>query len=196
MAVVEQIEASEPFEQAVSEHMDLFYALALRLTRNPADAQDLLQEALMRAWRFRDRYRPGSYFKAWMITIIRNTFINEYRKRARRPKPVIWNGDDYSPTEQPDPDMGYVPEALKSSDILECLDDDVKAAVERLPEVHRQTVILADLHSLSYRQVAETLNCPLGTVMSRLHRGRRMLRESLEHYRPQADTGCGVKLGG
>lgn len=186
MAVVERVEAdqaSESFEAALAAHMDLFYAIALRLTHNAADAQDLLQDACMRAWRFRDRYQPGTYFKAWMVTIIRNTFINDYRKKARRPRSVSWDGLEYAPPPKPDPAMGYVPEAVKSADILECLDDDIKQAVEALPDGHREAVILADLHSLSYKEVAEELDCPLGTVMSRLHRGRRLLREALGHYR-------------
>ena len=192
MAVVEHVEAGcgEGFEAALAEHMDLFYALSFRLTRNAADAQDLLQDALMRAWRFRDRYQPGTYFKAWMITIIRNTFINDYRKKARRPKPVTWDGFEVAPAQRPDRHMGFVPDDLKVKDILECLDDDIKQAVQALPDGHRETVILADLHNMSYKEIAEEMDCPLGTVMSRLHRGRRLLRKSLPQYRPAA--ACGV----
>lgn len=187
MAVVEQMDTapSEAFEGLLAQHMDLFYAVALRLTRNPADAQDLLQDAFVRAWRFRDRFEEGTYFKAWMITIIRNTFINDYRKKARRPKAVSWDGAEYSPPQRPDRDMGYVPEDLKSEHVLEWLEDDIKEAVQALPDGHRETVILADLHNMSYRAIAEEMACPLGTVMSRLHRGRRLLREALGQYRPQ-----------
>lgn len=177
MAVVKQFDG---FEAAVSEHLDLFYGLSLRLTRNAADAQDLLQDALMKAWRFRDRFEQGTYFKAWMITIIRNTFINDYRKRARRPKPVSWDGKEFTPAQRPDQGLGFVPETLKTQSVFECLDDDVNAAVQALPKAQRETVILADLHDLSYQEIAEELNCPLGTVMSRLHRGRRLLREALQ----------------
>lgn len=187
MAVVERVDAmtSPAFEAALTENMDLFYALAFRLTRNAADAQDLLQEAFMRAWRFRHRYREGTYFKAWMMTVIRNTFINDYRKRARRPRPVSWDGAETAPVKQPDPEMGFVPEEIKASNVFEWLNDDVKQAVQDLPDGHRETVILADLHNMSYKEIAEELECPMGTVMSRLHRGRRLLREALQDYRPK-----------
>ncbi len=179
------LERSKDFEALLIEHMDMFYVLALRLTRNPVDAQDLLQDALARALRFHYRFKEGTYFKAWMVTIIRNTFINDYRKRARRPRPVSWDGGEYSPPQRPDKAMGYVSEDLKARDVLECLDDDIRDAVQALPDGHRETVILADLHNMSYKEIAEQMDCPLGTVMSRLHRGRRILREALSSYRPQ-----------
>lgn len=172
-------ERSAHFESLVLENMDALYSLALRLTRNPTDAQDLLQDAVMRALRFHHKFKEGTYIKAWLLTILRNTFINDYRKKARRPKLVEWTGAEPEANIAPDPDMGYFPEALKKKEILEFLGDETRQAVDALPEGHRRTVIMADLQNMSYKEIAIEMDCPLGTVMSRLHRGRRLLREAL-----------------
>lgn len=178
---------SKAFENELIEHMDTMYAVALRLTGNPADARDLQQEAIVRALRFHHKYEPGTYLRAWLLTILRNTFINNYRKRRRRPILVEWTGFEQSPEPPTDKEMGYYPEALRGENILEYLGDDLRDAVEALPEGHRQTVIMADLKDMSYKEIAEVLGCPLGTVMSRLHRGRRLLRENLaQHMREPA----------
>ena len=180
---------AEDFEKRVIGHMDAMYSVAVRLTRNATDAQDLMQDAVVRALRFRDKFQEGTYLKAWLLTILRNTFINDYRKRARRPTMVEWTGAEVMPNMKADPDMGYYPDELKSQNVLELLDDDIRSAVEALPEGHRDTVIMADLKSMSYKDIAEEMNCPLGTVMSRLHRGRRLLREALSAYDPQLAYG-------
>lgn len=172
------------FERQVEDHFDVMYAAALRLTRNRADAQDLMQEALVRALRFHHQFKHGTYIKAWLLTILRNTFINNYRKDSRRPSTVAWTGAEESAAAAADKDMGYYPQELKSGNVLEYLDDDVRRAVEALPEGHRHTVVMADLQDMSYREIADALDCPLGTVMSRLHRGRRLLRESLASRAP------------
>lgn len=172
---------TQAFENAVLEHLDAMFAVALKLTRNPTDAQDLVQEAVVRALRFHDKFQEGTYMKAWLLTILRNTFINEYRKKARRP--ILVDVVEVDTVEKPvsDRDMGFYPEALKSKDVLELLDDDIRHAVDALPEGHRHTVIMADLQDMSYKEIAEKLDCPLGTVMSRLHRGRRILRQHLSN---------------
>ena len=176
---------TEEFENRIIEHMDALYSVALRLTRNATDAQDLLQDAIVRALRFHHKFQEGTYLKAWLLTILRNTFINDYRKKARRPTMVEWTGTEFVPNMKADPDMGYYPEALKSKNVLELLDDDIRSAVESLPEGHRDTVIMADLKDMSYKEIATEMDCPLGTVMSRLHRGRRLLREILASHDPQ-----------
>lgn len=169
------------FEDLLEQHMDSVYLSALRLTKNPTDARDLQQEALVRALRFHYQFKPGTYIKAWLSTIVRNTFLNDFRKRSRRPFTVEWTGNENEmiPQHHPDPDMQYCPDTLKTTDILEYLSDEVCSALESLPEVHRRTVIMADLHGMSYREIAEALECPVGTVMSRLNRGRRLMREAL-----------------
>ena len=181
---------SAEFERQIEAHTEVMYAAALRLTRNRADAQDLMQEALVRALRFHHQFKHGTYIKAWLLTILRNTFINNYRKQARRPATVMWTGAEELPLVSPDKDMGYYPEALKMGSVLEYLDDDVRRAVEALPEGHRHTVVMADLQDMSYKEIADALDCPLGTVMSRLHRGRRLLREALAERAPEA-AACG-----
>lgn len=171
------------FETQLLEHMDALYSVALRLTRNAADAQDLLQDAVVKALRFHDKFKKGTYLKAWLLTILRNTFINDYRKRSRRPPKAEWAAVELIPNMEADRDVGYLPRELARKNVLELLNDDVRLAVESLPEGHRRTVIMADLEDMSYKEIADAMNCPLGTVMSRLHRGRRLLRESLEAYR-------------
>jgi len=170
---------SEAFEKEIVEHMETLYAVALRLTRNPAEARDLQQDALVRALRFHDKFREGTYAKAWLVTILKNLFINEYRKKARRPTLVELSGAEHLTANVADKDMGYFPRELKSHHILEYLGDDVRRAVDSLPERNRRTLIMADLQDMTYKEIAEEMDCPLGTVMSRLHRGRRLMRESL-----------------
>lgn len=173
---------SREFEQLVLDHMDMLYAVALRLTRNPADAQDLTQNTVVKALRFHDKFQKGTYIKAWLLTILRNTFINEYRRKARRPAFVELSGSEPSASTAPDPDLNYEPEERTGMELLELLDDEVKHAVESLPNDFRQAVIMADLEDMSYKDIAEAMDCPLGTVMSRLYRGRKLLRENLYDY--------------
>lgn len=170
------------FEQLVLEHLDMLYAVALRLTRNAADAQDLTQNTVVKALRFHDKFQKGTYIKAWLLTILRNTFINEYRRKVRRPTFVELSGTEPAADRSPDPAVGYEPASQSSAELMELLDDEVKEAVESLPEDFRQAVILADLEDLSYKEIAAIMNCPLGTVMSRLYRGRKLLREQLSDY--------------
>jgi RNA polymerase sigma-70 factor (ECF subfamily) len=173
---------SEAFEKLVLEHLNMLYAVALRLTRNAADAQDLTQNTIVKALRFHDRFKDGTYIKAWLLTILRNTFINEYRRKARRPAFVELTGSESATDTAPDPEVNYEPDRENSTDLMELLDDRVKAAIESLPEDFRMAVIMADLQDKSYREIAEAVECPLGTVMSRLYRGRKLLREQLYGY--------------
>lgn len=162
--------------------MDMLYAVALRLTRDPTDAQDLTQNTVVKALRFHTKFKEGTYIKAWLLTILRNTFINEYRRKVRRPTFVELSGTEASADTAPDPEVGYEPQEGNSNDLLELLDDKVREAVESLPEDFRTAVIMADLEDRSYKEIADVMGCPLGTVMSRLHRGRKLLRSQLEAY--------------
>lgn len=173
---------SREFEQQVLEHVDMLYAVALRLTRNPADAEDLTQNTFVKALRFHDKYREGTYIKAWLLTILRNTFINEYRRKTRRPAEVELSGLESAPETTPDPEVFFEPRRGNREDLLELVDDPVKKAIESLPDDFRNAVIMADLEDMSYKEIATIMNCPLGTVMSRLYRGRKLLREMLEEY--------------
>lgn len=176
------IERSEEFEQLVLEHLDMLHAVALRLTRNSADAEDLTQNTVVKALRFHDKFKEGTYIKAWLLTILRNTFINEYRRKARRPAHVELSGTEAAEDAGPDPDVPLEPREGSREDLMELLDDQVKEAIEALPEDFRGAVIMADLEDKSYKEIAEAMGCPLGTVMSRLYRGRKLLRDQLKEY--------------
>lgn len=173
---------SPEFEESVLAHIDMLYAVALKLTRNVADAQDLTQNTLVKALRFHDKFQEGTYIKAWLLTILRNTFINEYRRRVRRPSLVELSGAEPAADTSPDPEVRYEPSEISRSTLFELLDDEVKAAILSLPDDFRQAVIMADLEDLSYKDIAERMGCPMGTVMSRLYRGRKLLREKLRDY--------------
>lgn len=173
---------SPEFEQLVIEHMDMLYAVALRHTRNPADAADLTQNTVLKALRFHDKFEKGTYIKAWLLTILRNTYINEYRRRARRPAAVELTGAEAAEDTSPDPTVRYEPEHRGAKELMELLDDEVKLAIESLPDDFRNAVVMADIEDLSYKEIADRMGCPIGTVMSRLFRGRKMLREKLREY--------------
>jgi RNA polymerase sigma-70 factor (ECF subfamily) len=171
--------ARQAFDAEVLPHLDTLYANALRLTRSQSDAEDLAQETVLRAFRFHDRFEPGSNMKAWLLRIQYNAFVNRYR-RVTRERAVEKDG--------PDSTAGA---DVMSRDALRALTDptgnalrplvlrELEAALETLPEDQRTVVLLADLEELSYKEIAEVIGCPIGTVMSRLHRARRALRERL-----------------
>ena len=179
----EQPERRSPeFEKLVLEHLDMLYAVALRLTRNTTDAQDLTQNTVVKALRFHTRFEKGTYIKAWLLTILRNTFINEYRSRARRPTFVELSGLETSTEQAPDPEFNIAKPTDDVDELLELLDDEVKEAVLALPPDFRDAVVMADLRDMSYKEIADIMQCPLGTVMSRLYRGRKILRDKLHEY--------------
>ena len=189
--VPEQVQRSSEFDDLVLEHVDLLYAVALRLTRNPSEAEDLMQTTILKALRFHDKFKRGSYIKAWLLTILRNTFINEYRRRVRRPIFVQLSGMEAAPDLSPDPKVGYHPGGRTYHEVLELLDDRVRFAIEGLPDEFRTPVIMADIEDKSYKEIADAMDCPLGTVMSRLYRGRKLLRKELGEY--AAAQGLGKK---
>ena len=184
---------STEFDKLVLEHLDMLYAVALKLTRNPADAQDLTQNTIVKALRFHDKFEKGSYIKAWLLTILRNTFINDYRRKARRPNVVELTGTEPAPEVSPDPEVPLATGGRRYEDVIELLDDNVKAAIEELPDDFRMAVVMADIEDKSYKEIAEAMGCPLGTVMSRLYRGRKLLRQKLGDYASAHGLGGGKK---
>ena len=178
----EAVARSAEYEALVLEHLDMLYAVALSLTRNPTEAEDLAQNTLVKALRFHDKFREGTYIKAWLLTILRNTFINEYRRKARRPAFVELTGTETAPETSSERDAPAPVQGSPAEELLELLDDNVRHAIEALPQDFRQAVIMADLEERSYKEIADLVGCPIGTVMSRLFRGRRLLREQLEDY--------------
>lgn len=167
----------ERFEREALPLLSTLYPAALRMTRNPSDAEDLVQETFLRAYRGFDGFEEGTNLKAWMYRILTNTFINSYRKRQRQPVTVP-EGDlqERAVWERAE-------EVVESSAELEVLermpDEEIKAALDDLPEGFRMAVWLADVEGFSYMEIAEILDIPIGTVMSRLHRGRKALQRAL-----------------
>lgn len=165
-------------------YMPALYAAALRMTRNSSDAEDLVQETYLRAYRGFANFRDGTNLKAWLYKILTNTFINQYRAKKRRPEEVELDGSAESVTFQ---QLGGIEaaNAARSTEaqVLEALPDtEVKEALESLPEQFRMAVILADIEGFSYKEIADIMEVPLGTVMSRLHRGRKLLQTRLMEY--------------
>jgi RNA polymerase sigma-70 factor (ECF subfamily) len=160
--------------------LDSLYGAALRMTRNPADAEDLVQETMLRAYRAFDRFEEGTNLKAWLFRILTNAYINVYRKRQREPQKVsqeqIEDFDLYQELKDHDPQYGETPETIVLDGLV---DSDILEAIEDLPEQFRLAVVLSDIEGFSYAEMAEIMDVPMGTVMSRLHRGRRALQKRL-----------------
>ena len=174
----ERSRLDERFETDALPLLNGMYSSALRLTRNPADAEDLIQETFLRAYRGFHQFEEGTNLKAWLYRILTNTFINSYRKKQREPQTI---SDDevqdwylYSKMAE----RGVEPSAETS--VIESLpDEDVQAALADLPEQFRIAVMLADVEGFSYKEIADITEVPIGTVMSRLHRGRKALEKAL-----------------
>ena len=171
---------ADPFEIEALSFLDALYRTGLRMTRSEAEAEDLVQETYIKAFRHRDQFTPGTNLKAWLFRILTNTFINQYRRKAARPETTELDDvdesilyrhmRDVSPgSSSPDPEAELINSTLSS---------EVKEALESLPEKFRTTVLL-DVEGFSYKEIAQMLDIPIGTVMSRLHRGRKYLQKQL-----------------
>jgi len=178
---VRQLDKRKQFEVEAMPHMDALYRTALRMTKNQSDAEDLVQETMVKAYRFWDKFEPGSNCRAWLFKIMTNIFINEYRSKSRTPVSV--NMDDI------DDNFLYGQLAAKSPDknpeeqlFAKIFDDDVKKAIEELPDDFRLVVVLSFLEDFSYQEIADIVDLQLGTVKSRLHRGRKLLQKKLYDY--------------
>jgi RNA polymerase sigma-70 factor (ECF subfamily) len=166
------------FERDAVPLLSGMYSSALRMTRNPADAEDLVQETFLRAYRGFAGFREGTNLKAWLYRILTNTFINSYRKRQREPQTVP--DDNVEDWYLYDRLAAQSSAASAEATVLDSMpDEDVRAALDALPEGFRMAVLLADVEGFSYKEIADILDVPIGTVMSRLHRGRRALEKAL-----------------
>lgn len=168
------------FEQEALPHMDVLYNFALRTTGNEDDARDLLQETYLKAYRFWDKYEKGTNIRAWLFRIMKNSYINRYRKETKEPDKVDYDEIEnfYNSIRAESTD----PNDLQQKLFGNLLGDEVAKALESLPEDFRTVVILCDIEGLTYEEIAEFVECPIGTVRSRLHRGRKLLQSKLYEY--------------
>lgn len=175
----------DEFEQVAMPMADALYGAALRMTRDPARAEDLVQETFMRAYRFWHKFEKGTNVKAWLFRIQTNIFINHYRKRQTEQRVMDDREVDDLLNRYEVDQQSAMPLETRDAFLTHMLGDEVMAALDELPYDFRMAVLLADMHSLSYKEIAEILDCPVGTVMSRLHRARKMLQAKLFDYAVQ-----------
>jgi len=177
-------EIKEAFAREAVPHLDALYATAVRLTRNEGDAEDLIQETMFKAYRYFDKYEQGTNCKAWLFKIMTNTFINRYRKAQKRKEFTI--DEDFRPLAEravlPEKNPLHQHFGDQETMFYRLFSDEVKSALEEIPVDFRMVVLLADLQDFAYKDIAEIMDCPIGTVMSRLYRGRRMLQQKLHEY--------------
>jgi RNA polymerase sigma-70 factor (ECF subfamily) len=175
------VQKRKAFEKEALPHMDALLRTALRMTKNQNDAEDLVQETMVKAYRFWDKFEPGSNCRAWLFKIMTNIFINNYRSKSRTPVSVNMDDidDNFLYGQLATLGPGENPEQALFAKIF---DDDVKKAIEELPDDFRLVVVLSFLEGFSYQEIADIADLQLGTVKSRLHRGRKLLQKQLYEY--------------
>jgi RNA polymerase sigma-70 factor, ECF subfamily len=170
------------FEAAAMPFVDALYNTAYRMTRNSEDAEDLVQETYLKAYRYYDKFEEGTNFKAWLFKIMKNTFINNYRKKQQAPALSHFADIEESFENQVSEDVARQTKNPEEEFLETVLDEDVQAALDKLPPDYRMVVLLADLEGFSYKEIADILEVPVGTVMSRLYRGRRLLEAAMLEF--------------
>jgi RNA polymerase sigma-70 factor (ECF subfamily) len=182
MSSTSEVAKSDPFTDEALTHMDALYGVACKLTRNPTEAEDLVQDAFVKAMRARGQFHAGTNLKAWLFRILTNTFINKYRRGGLERS--VLDGPDADPLAD-----GWVsastmrqlrdPETLA---LMPLVEDEIRHALDALPPEFRLAVVLSDVEEFSYEEIARIMGCPIGTVMSRLHRGRKLLQRTLYNH--------------
>ena len=181
------------FEEAALEHLDALFGAALRLTRSESEAQDLVQDALVRAYRFQHHFEPGTNLKAWLLRILTNTFINHYRRAARERR--VLDHEEGAPVGDGVMSRAAMRSLTDSTSVAQegLLRAEIVAAIDALPEDYRLMIVLADIEELAYKEIAEALSVPIGTVKSRIARGRRMLLDRLGNQDPGGERPTGER---
>lgn len=176
----EEFKKQEDFKAEMIPHLDSLYNFALRLTTDPIDAEDLVQETIVKAFRFFNSYEKGTNAKAWLFRILKNSYINIYRKKSKQPHQVDYDEvSTYYETVRSEQSDTTDMEDIMYRDML---DDQVTRALQQLPEDFRTVVLLCDVEGFTYEEIANMLDVPIGTIRSRLHRGRNLLRVELQEY--------------
>ncbi|SMO34264.1 sigma-70 family RNA polymerase sigma factor [Fodinibius sediminis] len=176
----EEIQKQEDFEDEIIPHLDAMYNFALRLTSDPSDAEDLVQDTIVKAYRFFSSYEKGTNAKAWLFRILKNSYINNYRKKSKKPNQVDY--DEVSTFYETIRAERTDTSDLEDKMFRELIDDDISNALDELPEDFRTVVLLCDVEGFTYEEIANMLDVPIGTIRSRLHRGRNLLKSQLMEY--------------
>jgi RNA polymerase sigma-70 factor (ECF subfamily) len=179
----EESKKQEDFNEEILPHLDAMYNFALRLTSDPNDAEDLVQDTIVKAYRFFASYEKGTNAKAWLFRILKNSYINTYRKQSKKPNQVDY--DEVATFYETIRDERTDTSDLEDRMFRELIDDHISKALDRLPEDFRTVVLLCDVEGFTYEEIANMLDVPIGTIRSRLHRGRNLLRSELLEYAEQ-----------
>lgn len=176
------VDAKYEFDILFRENIRGLFSLALRMTHNQLDAEDLVQETAMKAFRYFYRFDRGTNFRAWVYRILTNSFINNYRRKKKAPTQVELEDVAFKLDEEGAGFWEKLDDRSNGFDYEDLFDDEINHAIDRLPDEYKIVVLLSDVESLNYKEIAEIISRPIGTVMSRLHRGRKMLQKSLARY--------------
>jgi RNA polymerase sigma-70 factor, ECF subfamily len=174
------VERRDDFEKTAVPHMSTLYSHALHLTMNSDDAKDLMQETFLKAYRFWDKFEQGTNIKGWLYQIMKNSYINHYRKKVKEPRSIEFDESQHHQIRAKDAPVA--PSQVGEDAPHEMFEDEIARSLASLPREFRTVVMLSDVEDLTYQEIASTIAVPLGTVRSRLHRGRRMLRKRLRGY--------------
>jgi len=175
-----EVQKQEDFQEEIIPHLDAMYNFALRLTSDPNDAEDLVQDTIVKAFRFFSSYEKGTNAKAWLFRILKNSYINNYRKKSKQPAQVDYDevSSFYETIRADRTDTSDLEDRM----FRDLIDDDIASALEKLPEDFRTVVLLCDVEGFTYEEIANMLDVPIGTIRSRLHRGRNLLKAQLMEY--------------